>query len=229
MRGARRVPEPALGIGHAAPAVRKVRCGIQTHHATTPSGLFQADGLALVCETLPDQVDGRPARAPRHGRRTELEGPWPLVEWRRPISEMSDAQGMARLFDSASHLEHVVLFIDEVEEFAASRSDLGGAAHIGTNELLKALTRFRSGGGRLLIASTNHVSRLDPAILRPGRFDLVVPVGAPGAPVRRLMIEQRLSTICHAVSSLDKSSWAQKAHDSRSSPPGRYGLPAGVP
>ena len=93
---------------------------------------------------------------------------WSLVEWRRPTSGgSSDAQEMARFFDSASHLDQVVLVIDEVEEFAASRSELTpGAATSGTNELLKALTKFRSRAGRLLVASTNHVSRLDPAVLR---------------------------------------------------------------
>lgn len=130
---------------------------------------------------------------------------WSLVEWRRPISgDSSDAQEMARFFDSASHLDNVVLFIDEVEEFAASRSEqTTGSANSGTNELLKALSKFRSRAGRLLVASTNHVGRLDPAILRPGRFDLVIPVGVPGAQVRRLMIQQRLQTMSHAVLSLD--------------------------
>ena len=124
------------------------------------------------------------------------------------LSPMDDTTSPRRAPASSEEVEkaegQVVLFIDEVEEFAASRSELTpGAANSGTNELLKALSKFRSRAGRLLVASTNHVSRLDPAVLRPGRFDLVIPVGLPGAEVRRLIIEQRLETTSHSVGSLD--------------------------
>ena len=77
------------------------------------------------------------------------------------------------------------MFIDEVEEIAGQRggkppSPLQGV----TNELLKIIPAFRERDGRLLVCATNFVRALDPAFLRHGRFDYVIPVGAPDAAAR---------------------------------------------
>jgi transitional endoplasmic reticulum ATPase len=53
-----------------------------------------------------------------------------------------------------------------------------------TNELLKIIPGFRERAGRLLVCATNFVRALDPAFLRHGRFDYVIPVGAPDAAAR---------------------------------------------
>jgi len=71
-------------------------------------------------------------------------------------------------------LESAVVFIDEVEEIAGSRS---GAPS--TNELLKLISAFRQHQERLLICATNSVRSLDPAFLRPRRFDYTIPVEPP--------------------------------------------------
>ena len=47
------------------------------------------------------------------------------------------------------------------------------------NELLKAVPSFKSRPGRLMVMATNSIASIDPALLRPGRFDLIIPVGAP--------------------------------------------------
>jgi transitional endoplasmic reticulum ATPase len=52
------------------------------------------------------------------------------------------------------------------------------------NELLKCLVRFRARPGRLLICATNSVRDLDPAFLRHGRFDYVLPIGPPDREAR---------------------------------------------
>jgi SpoVK/Ycf46/Vps4 family AAA+-type ATPase len=82
-------------------------------------------------------------------------------------------------------LEHAVVFIDEVEEIAGVRggkppSPLQGV----TNELLKIIPGFRERDRRLLVCATNFVRALDPAFLRHGRFDYVIPIGAPDAAAR---------------------------------------------
>lgn len=48
-----------------------------------------------------------------------------------------------------------------------------------TNEFLKQIPRFREASHHLLVCATNMVRRLDPAFLRPGRFDCLLPVGPP--------------------------------------------------
>ena len=53
-----------------------------------------------------------------------------------------------------------------------------------TNELLKIIPGFRERDGRLLVCATNFIRALDPAFLRHGRFDYVIPIGAPDAAAR---------------------------------------------
>jgi transitional endoplasmic reticulum ATPase len=113
---------------------------------------------------------------------------WPFVEvFPSRLAESGDglAPALRRTFAQIEELEHVVVFIDEVEEIAGVRggrppSPLQGV----TNELLKIIPRFRERGGRLLVCATNFVRALDPAFLRHGRFDYVIPIGAPDATAR---------------------------------------------
>lgn len=103
---------------------------------------------------------------------------WPFVEL-FPSRLATDAPGglaasLRAVFAELAELEAVLLFVDEVEEIAGTRS--GQAADPGhgvTNELLKLIPGFREHADRLLICATNSVRSLDPAFLRPGRFDYV--------------------------------------------------------
>ncbi len=73
-----------------------------------------------------------------------------------------------------------MLFLDEVEEIAGTRAGTAtDPAHGVTNELLKRIPAFREHDHRLLARATNAVRSLDPALLRPGRFDYIIPVGPP--------------------------------------------------
>jgi SpoVK/Ycf46/Vps4 family AAA+-type ATPase len=73
-----------------------------------------------------------------------------------------------------------VVFIDEVEEIAGSRSGIpSDPSHGVTNELLKLIPAFRQHDERLLICATNSVRSLDSAFLRHGRFDYIIPIGPP--------------------------------------------------
>ncbi|MEU5242112.1 ATP-binding protein [Streptomyces lydicus] len=110
---------------------------------------------------------------------------WPFLEV-LPFQLADDAHGVAaalrRLFAPVEHLDEVVLFFDEAEEIASERQDPTTLAHRVTKELLKLILQFRRGERRLLICATNVVRSLDPAFLRPGRFDYLIPVGPPRTP-----------------------------------------------
>ncbi len=112
---------------------------------------------------------------------------WPFVELfpSRLAAEGADARAAAlrEFFDLVYDVEHLVLFIDEVDEIAGRRTDRPDTEGV-TNELLKALPAFRGREDRLLVCATNSVRDLDPALLRPGRFDYVLPVGPPDGPAR---------------------------------------------
>ena len=76
------------------------------------------------------------------------------------------------------HVDRLVCFIDEADEIASARDARPESQPI-VNELLKAIPIFKSRPGRLMVMATNSIAAIDQALLRPGRFDLIIPVGAP--------------------------------------------------
>ncbi|MER7083956.1 ATP-binding protein, partial [Saccharopolyspora kobensis] len=115
---------------------------------------------------------------------------WPFVELFPSRLAAASPEGLAtslrEVFTELEELDDLVLFIDEVEEIAGTRTTpAAGPAHGVTNELLKLIPGFREHDHRLLVCATNSVSSLDPAFLRPGRFDYIIPVGPPDPPARR--------------------------------------------
>jgi SpoVK/Ycf46/Vps4 family AAA+-type ATPase len=115
---------------------------------------------------------------------------WPFVElFPSRLADGSNgglAGALREVFADLAELESVVVFIDEVEEVAKVRSGLAvDPGHGVTNELLKIIPGFRERDERLLVCATNSVRSLDPAFLRPGRFDYVIPIGLPDQAARR--------------------------------------------
>ena len=113
---------------------------------------------------------------------------WPFVEvFPSRLAAAGDGLALAlrETFTDIDDLEHAVVFIDEVDEIAGARGGKPPSPVEGvTNELLKIIPGFRERDGRLLVCATNFVRALDPALLRHGRFDYVIPVGAPDAAAR---------------------------------------------
>lgn len=113
---------------------------------------------------------------------------WPFVEILP--SRLADGGNLAAALRSAfaaiAELERVLVFIDEVEEIAPVRQEPAqpGGMHGVTNELLKLIPGFREGDERLLVCATNSIRSLDPAFLRPGRFDYLMPIGTPDKAAR---------------------------------------------
>jgi GNAT superfamily N-acetyltransferase len=129
---------------------------------------------------------------------------WPFVELfpsrLAAVAGESLAASLRDAFASLAELESVLLFIDEVEEIAGVRSGLAVDPGTGvTNELLKLIPNFREHDDRLLICATNSVRSLDPAFLRPGRFDYVIPIGPPDPTARAAIWARYLGTAADAV------------------------------
>lgn len=104
------------------------------------------------------------------------------------------ADELGRAFDDLLALEHVVVFIDEVDDIASSRAARPETQAV-VNELLKAMVRVREAPGRLLVCATNSIAALDPAVVRPGRFDLVIPIGPPDPEARLALLTDMLGAI----------------------------------
>jgi transitional endoplasmic reticulum ATPase len=71
-----------------------------------------------------------------------------------------------------------------VEVFPSRQAAAGGGQALALRETFAEIDAFRERDGRLLVCATNFVRALDPAFLRHGRFDYVIPVGAPDAAAR---------------------------------------------
>ncbi|WP_329373856.1 ATP-binding protein [Streptomyces sp. NBC_01483] len=129
---------------------------------------------------------------------------WPFVEL-FPSRLAADSTGglaasLRDTFHELAGLETVLLFIDEVEEIAGVRSGVAvDPGHGVTNELLKLIPGFRDHDDRLLICATNSVRSLDPAFLRPGRFDYVIPVGPPDGAAREAIWRRYLGRAADGV------------------------------
>ena len=87
------------------------------------------------------------------------------------------------LFEEAKHNAPCIVFIDEIDAVARRRGTGMGGGHDEReqtlNQLLVEMDGFGVNEGIIVMAATNRVDILDPAILRPGRFDRKVAVGTP--------------------------------------------------
>ena len=87
------------------------------------------------------------------------------------------------LFDQAKKQSPAIVFIDEIDAMGRQRgSGLGGGhdeREQTLNQLLVEMDGFAANEGVVVLAATNRVDILDPALLRPGRFDRQVYVGLP--------------------------------------------------
>ncbi len=87
------------------------------------------------------------------------------------------------LFEDAKKNAPCIVFIDEIDAVARKRgSGLGGGhdeREQTLNQMLVEMDGFGTNEGIIVLAATNRVDILDPAILRPGRFDRMVMVGRP--------------------------------------------------
>jgi len=100
------------------------------------------------------------------------------------------------VMEKARHLDEVVLFIDEFDEIAGSRDTADRIDKSITNEFLKQIPLLKHQGNKiLLVCATNYIRQLDGAMLRPGRFDCIIPVGGLDREGRTTILEHYLSKL----------------------------------
>jgi cell division protease FtsH len=90
------------------------------------------------------------------------------------------AARIRRLFGEARKHSPAIIFIDEIDAVAARRgSDNNSEREQTLNQLLVEMDGFSSSGEIVVIAASNLLEKLDPALLRPGRFDRQILVSTP--------------------------------------------------
>src|SRR4029453_17195678 len=98
------------------------------------------------------------------------------------------------LFDQAKKVAPSIIFIDELAAIGRARGGAlwGGGAGGGEqtlNQILTEMGGFQGNEGVVVLAATNRPEILDPALLRPGRFDRRVTISAPDLTGRRQILE----------------------------------------
>lgn len=110
--------------------------------------------------------------------------------------EMFVGVGAARvrdLFEQARKMQPCIIFIDEIDAVGRQRGAGLGGGHDEReqtlNQLLVEMDGFDASTGIILIAATNRPDILDPALLRPGRFDRHIVVDRPDVKGRKAILE----------------------------------------
>jgi SpoVK/Ycf46/Vps4 family AAA+-type ATPase len=116
-----------------------------------------------------------------------------------PSTLMAEGQdhlgaNLKKMMEKVRNLDETVVFIDEFEEIAGSRNHASLLEKSVTNEFLKQVPLLKKTERKiLLVCATNNIRHLDPALLRPGRFDCIIPVGDLDEQGRKTIFKHYLS------------------------------------
>ncbi len=117
-----------------------------------------------------------------------IKGPEVISKW---VGE--SAKAIKKIFEKARQVAPCIIFFDEIDSMAARRTvqDNGGEREYGSiiNQLLVEMDGLEPLENVTVIAATNRPDILDPALLRPGRFDRVLYVAIPDKKSRKKIIE----------------------------------------
>jgi transitional endoplasmic reticulum ATPase len=115
-----------------------------------------------------------------------VKGPELLSKW---VGESE--KGVREIFKKARQAAPCIVFLDEIDALAPRRGSGGGESHVServVSQLLTELDGIEELRGVLVVAATNRPDILDPALLRPGRFDVEVEIPAPDPATRRAIL-----------------------------------------
>ena len=103
------------------------------------------------------------------------------------------ARKIRMLFSKASRRRPCIIFIDEFDSIGERRNYAGTGIDKENNRIITTMLNemdgFSPNNGLLVIAATNSYASLDPALIRPGRFDLKYTVGNPDYATRCRLVE----------------------------------------
>lgn len=108
------------------------------------------------------------------------------------------AARVRELFETARSLKPSIIFIDEIDSIARARSsnNMGGGndeREQTLNQILTEMDGFQVDSGVVVIAATNRIDILDPAIKRPGRFDRQISINNPNLRERQAILKVHIS------------------------------------
>ncbi|HCU91466.1 MAG TPA: AAA family ATPase [Actinobacteria bacterium] len=115
-----------------------------------------------------------------------VKGPELLSKW---VGESE--KGVREVFKKARQAAPCIVFLDEIDALAPRRGSGGGESHVServVSQFLTELDGIEELRGVIILAATNRADIIDPALLRPGRFDIQIEVAAPDEATRRAIL-----------------------------------------
>ena len=120
-----------------------------------------------------------------------IRGPELLTEW-----QGASERALREIFARARMATPCIVFFDEIDAIAGRRGSGGGATQERmVTQLLTEMDGITQPGGLVVLAATNRADLIDPALLRPGRFDLVVEMPMPDEAARAAMLAVHTSNM----------------------------------
>ena len=116
-----------------------------------------------------------------------VKGPELLSKW---VGESE--KGVREVFKKARQAAPCIIFLDEIDSLAPRRGGGEGEGHLServVSQLLTELDGIEELRGVTVLAATNRSDMLDPALLRPGRFDVLIEIPLPDVTTRRAILE----------------------------------------
>ncbi len=133
---------------------------------------------------------------------------------------------LRKLFKEAQESAPSIIFIDEIDAIAPKRSEVTGEVERRmVSQLLTLMDGLKARGEVIVIAATNRVDAIDPALRRPGRFDREIELGVPSREDRKQILAiharnmplakdvdtNKLAAMTHGYTGADLSSLAKEA------------------
>ena len=119
-----------------------------------------------------------------------VKGPELLSKW---VGESE--RGLRDIFRKARQAAPAIIFFDEIDALVPTRGGSLSADPVADRVLSQFLSEFdgiEELKGVLVLGATNRLDRLDPAVLRPGRFDEIIEIPPPGEADRKAILEVHL-------------------------------------
>jgi SpoVK/Ycf46/Vps4 family AAA+-type ATPase len=107
-----------------------------------------------------------------------------------------EAPAVRGAFALARRLKPTILFLEDLDLYATDRRGADTSVCVALGEILAQLDGLTENDGLMVIATTNDLTAIEPAIReRPNRFDAVIEVGPPDADARRRILKTRLGKL----------------------------------
>jgi len=159
-----------------------------TMHAKPPTGILlygpPGTGKTMLAKAVANKANAN---------FISIKGPELISKW---VGESE--KGVREIFRKARSAAPCIIFFDEIDSIAKARSS--GSSDTGVTErvvsqLLTEIDGVEEMKGVTILAATNRPDLIDPALMRPGRFDQVISIGQPDGETRKSIFAVHLRNI----------------------------------